>query len=113
MSNKKTETAQERLRRQREEAELRKKTDGTDLVGQLTHESDGKPDYAAIAEKLKQRKPTKTKAKPDYVKFTIYIDRPVATAFKELCTENGDQRRFATEAFEDFVLKKTREMDID
>ena len=112
MSNKKTETAQERLRRQREEAELRKQTDGTDLVGQLTHESDGEPDYAALAEQLKQRQANAPAAKPDYVKFTIYIDRPVAEAFKALCTQVGDQRVFATEAFADFVKKKAREEGI-
>lgn len=114
MSNQKTESAQERLKRQREEAAQRKAQEGgTDLVGQLTHTSDGKPDFEAIAEKIKQQTVTKPAAKPDYMKFTIYIDRPVAEAFKALCTEPGDQRRFATEAFEDFVQKKIREMDID
>ena len=114
MSNKKTESAQERLRRQREEAAQRKAQDGgTDLVGELTHTSDGEPDYAAIAEKLKQRQAENTATPPDYVKFTIYIDRPVAEAFKALCTENGDQRRFATQAFADFVKKMSRELGID
>lgn len=113
MSNKKNETAKERLERQRREAELRKQTGGTDLVGQLTHESDGEPDYAAIAEQLKQRQASATAAKPDYVKFTIYIDRPIAEAFKALCTQMGDQRVYATEAFADFVKKKAREMNIE
>lgn len=113
MSNPNTETAQERLKRQREEAARRKQTGNTDLVGQLTHTSDGEPDYAAIAEKLKQRQAETTATPPDYMKFTIYIDRPVAEAFKALCTENGDQRRFATEAFADFVKKKARELDIE
>lgn len=113
MSNKKNETAKERLERQRKEAELRKQTGGTDLVGQLTHESDGEPDYAAIAEQLKQRQASTAAAKPDYVKFTIYIDRPIAEAFKALCTQMGDQRVYATEAFADFVKKKARELDIE
>lgn len=113
MSNQNTESAQERLRRQREEAEKRKQAGGTDLVGQLTHTSDGEPDYAAIAEKLKQRQAESVTTSPDYVKFTIYIDKPIAEAFKAMCTQNGDQRRFATEAFADFVKKKAREMDID
>lgn len=112
MSNKKTESAQDRLKRQREEAEQKRQQEVTDLVGQLTHESNGEPDYAAIAEQLKQRQETTSAAKPDYVKFTIYIDRPIAEAFKALCTQVGDQRVFATEAFADFVKKKAREKGI-
>lgn len=113
MSNKKTESALDRLKREREEAAQRKAEEKTDLVDQLTHESDGEPDYAAIAEKLKQRQADNATTSPDYVKFTIYIDRPVAEAFKALCTQNGDQRRFATAAFADFVKKMARELDID
>lgn len=113
MSNKNKESALDRLKREREEAAQRKQEDKTDLVDQLTHESDGEPDYAAIAEQLKQRQASATAAKPDYVKFTIYIDRPIAEAFKALCTQMGDQRVYATEAFADFVKKKAREMNIE
>ena len=56
------ETAQERIARmQRErqqaekEAKESKSTQTAELVGQLTHESDGEPDFAELAKKLEER----------------------------------------------------------
>lgn len=111
MSNN-TETAAERLARLKREKEAAKEAGGTDLVSQLTHESDGEPDFAELAEKLKNRKEGVEAAKPEWIKFTIYIDRPVAEAFQALCTERGDQRRYATAAFADFVKKKSKELGL-
>lgn len=116
MSNQK-ETAKERLERlKREKEEAAAKTgdkESTGLVSQLTHESDGEPDFAKIAEKLKSRKEEETPASTETVKFTIYIDKPVAEAFQALCVKRGDQRRYATEAFAEFVKRKVRELNID
>ena len=114
MSNQK-ESAAERIARMKREKEAAKETgtDTTDLVGQLTHESEGKPDFAAIAEKLKKRQEeNKVSALEGAVKYTIYIDEDVAAAFQALCLKRGDQRRYATEAFMDFVQKKARELNL-
>ena len=120
MSNQK-ETVKERLarlQREKEEAEAKAKAeagenDPASLVSQLTHETDGEPDFAQLAEKLKSRKEEETPASTETVKFTIYIDKPVAEAFQALCVKRGDQRRFATEAFAEFVKRKVRELNID
>ena len=117
--SRKTETVAERfarLQREKEEAEAKAKTEekeSTSLVSQLTHETDGEPDFAQLAAKLKSRKEEETPVSTETVKFTIYIDKPVAEAFQALCVKRGDQRRFATEAFAEFVKRKVRELDID
>lgn len=85
-----------------------------DLVEQLTHEDAGEPNFADIAEKLKQRQDTERE--PSFLegttKFTIYVDNDVAEAFKALCVKRGDQRRYATQAFSDFIAKKVKELGL-
>lgn len=115
MSNKK-ETALERLERMKREKEEAKEaeTGNQDLVSQLTHESDGDPDFTELAGKLKQRQDEKrVYPRKGYVKYTIYVEEPIAEAFQALCIERGDQRRFASEAIADFVQKKARELDLN
>ena len=46
------------------------------------------------------------------VKFTIYVDEDVASAFQALCIQRGDQRKYATQAFADFVEKKAKELGL-
>ena len=86
----------------------------TNLVEQLTHEEAGEPNFAAIADKLKAN--LDAEKEPSFLegttKFTIYVDNDVAEAFKALCVKRGDQRRYATQAFSDFVLKRTKEMGL-
>ena len=58
----KNESAAERLERLKKEKEAAKVLNrDTPLVEQLTHESDGEPDFNAIAEKLEERKKTEAK----------------------------------------------------
>ena len=110
----KKETAAERLERMKREKEAAKQQtkDNTDLVGQLTHESNGEPDFEELAEKLKKRQDEEKEGSvlSGAVKYTIYIDSAVAEAFQALCLKRGDQRRYANEAFRDFVQKKAREL---
>lgn len=84
------------------------------LVNQLAHEDAGHPDFAAIAEKLKERQDAEKE--PTFLegttKFTIYVDNDVAEAFKALCVKRGDQRRYATQAFSDFIAKKVKELGL-
>lgn len=86
----------------------------TDLVAQLTHEEAGEPDFAKLAEKLEARKEAEKKpsANENTVKFTIYVEKDIANAFKALCTERGDQKRYATQAFAEFVEKKVKELGL-
>lgn len=100
------------MQRAQEEAAAKGDTTAdSGLVEQLAHEDAGKPDFAAIAEKLKERQDTEKK--PSFLegtrKLTIYIDNDVADAFTALCPNRGDQRRNATEAFEDWIIKKTKD----
>ena len=105
----------ERLKREQEEAAAKGNTIAdTNLVEQLTHEDAGEPDFAAIAEKLKENQ--EAEREPSFLegttKFTIYVDNDVAEAFKALCIKRGDQRRYATQAFSDFVIKKMKELGL-
>lgn len=104
------ETAAERLARMKREKEAA--TDGTtEIVGQLTHETDGEPDFTELAKKLRDHLDGSPESvQPNVVKYTLYIDEPVADAFRALCVKRGDQRVYGTEALSDFVKKKAREM---
>lgn len=110
----KKESPLERLERMKREQQQAKERSGKErIVEQLTHEDDGKPDFSELAKKLKERKENeKVPALANTVKFTIYIDEDVAEAFQSLCVQRGDQRRFATEAFSDFVTKKAKELGL-
>lgn len=105
----------ERLKREQEEAAAKGNTIAdTNLVEQLTHEEAGEPDFADIAKKLKESQ--EAEKEPSFLegttKFTIYVDNDVAEAFKALCVKRGDQRRYATQAFSDFIVKKMKELGL-
>lgn len=116
MSKNKESVAEKLARLQRESGEsaTTAPVSDTDLVAQLTHEDAGEPDFAGIAEKLKGIK--EAEKEPSFLegttKFTIYVDNDVAEAFKALCVNRGDQRRYATQAFADFVSKKVKELGL-
>lgn len=116
MSNHKETVAAKLARLQREtgEAGTVDPITNTDLVAQLTHEDAGEPNFADIAQKLQNR--LDAEKEPSFLegttKFTIYVDNDVAEAFKALCVKRGDQRRYATQAFSDFVIKKMKELGL-
>lgn len=116
MSNDKKRVADKlaRMRRDTDEVGAADQSAHADLVEQLAHEESGKPDFAAIAEKLKENQGAEKK--PSFLegttKFTIYVDNDVAEAFKALCVERGDQRRYATQAFAEFIEKKVKELGL-
>lgn len=116
MSNPKNRVADKLAQMQKETGEARTADPihNADLVEQLAHEEAGEPDFAAIADKLKAN--LDAEKEPSFLegttKFTIYVDNDVAEAFKALCVKRGDQRRYATQAFSDFVIKKMQEMGL-
>ena len=119
MSNK--ETAQERIARMKREKEEAAKAAAaagtqnqhTELIGQLTHENDGSPDFTEIAKKLEERKAQEAKGENEgHVKMTIYIRKDIADSFNALITKRGQQKEFANQAFSDFVQKKARELGL-
>lgn len=115
MSNNK-ESAAERIARMKREKEAAKETskDTADLVGQLTHEKDGEPDFAAIAKRLEERKASEAKGENEgHVKMTIYVRSDVAEAFNALITKRGQQKEFVNQALMDFIQKKIRELDMN
>lgn len=107
----KTSDVIERLKREQEAA--REKAGQEKIASQLTHESTGKPDFSELAKKLKERQAEeKVPALANTVKFTIYVDEDIASAFQALCVRRGDQRKYATQAFADFVEKKAKELGL-
>ena len=115
MSNKKETVAEKLARMQRESGQAGPvdPVKSADLVEQLAHEETGKPDFTEIAKKLEERKAQEAKGEnEDHVKLTIYIRRDIADSFNALITKRGQQKAFANEAFEDFVIKKSKELGL-
>lgn len=114
MSNK--ETAAERLARMKKEKEAAAaaaQEKSSDLVGQLTHEKDGAPDFTDLAAKLEERKAQEAKGENEgRVKMTIYVREDIARSFNALITKRGQQKQFINQALQDFVQKKARELGL-
>lgn len=114
MSNK--ETAAERLARMKKEKEAAAaaaQEKSSDLVGQLTHETDGSPDFTDLAAKLEERKAQEAKGENEgHVKMTIYVRDDIARSFNALITKRGQQKQFINQALQDFVQKKARELGL-
>ena len=113
----KKETAAERIARMKKEKEAaqaasqEKKKE--DLVGQLTHEHDGSPDFSDLATKLEERKALEAKGENEgHVKMTIYVREDIARSFNALITKRGQQKQFINQALQDFVQKKARELGL-
>ena len=113
MTNKK-ETAAERLARMKKEKEAAKEVaKGTDIVGQLTHENDGQPDFSSLVNKLENWNEKEAKGENvDYVKMTIYIQKDIAKGFNALCVRRGDQKKHANQALAEYVARKARELGL-
>lgn len=116
MSNQK-ETAAERLARMKAEKEAadaaNQEKQGTELIGQLTHETDGSPDFTDLAAKLEERKAMEAKGENEgHVKMTIYVREDIARSFNALITKRGQQKQFINQALQDFVQKKARELGL-
>lgn len=81
------------------------------VLEKIIHQEEEKPDLSAIAQELQERNEREAKGENEgYVKATIYIQEDVYNAFEALCLRRGDKKKFANEAFLDFVLKKHKEL---
>lgn len=102
-----------RMKREKEEAKAAQAPETPDLVGQLTHEETGEPDFTELAKKLEERKAQEAKGENDgYVKMTIYIRDDIAASFNALITKRGQQKEFANQAFKEFVERKAKELGL-
>ena len=110
--NRPNESAAERLERLKKEKEAAKVLNREpQLAKQLTHESDGEPDFTEIAKKLEERKAQEAKGENDnHVKMTIYVREDLARSFNALITKRGQQKEFINQALQDFVQKKIKEL---
>lgn len=110
------ETVQERLERMKKEAEAAKASavsDKAELVEELTHTSDGAPNFEEIARKLEAMKEGQEAGKNEgYVKMTIYVRQDIHAAFQALSQRRGQQKENYNQALADFVTKKSREMNL-
>ena len=100
------------IEKQKNEAEKNRPDVVTSIVDGETADNKLK----AIAEELKKRKDEYDPRakdggfKDNYVKDTIYIEKDIYEAFNALCLEYGDKKRYANQAFRDFVMKKHEEI---
>ena len=114
----KKETAQERIERMKREkeeatAKAAQTTQNSGIVSQLTHESDGAPDFEDLAKKLEERKAQEAKGENEgHVKMTIYVEEKLARSFNALITKRGQQKEFVNQALRDFVQKKAKELGL-
>lgn len=107
------ETTAERIARMQREKEAAKGSLNADLVSQLTHETDGAPDFSDLAEKLEERKAQEAKGENEgHIKMTIYVREDIARSFNALITKRGQQKQFINQALQDFVQKKARELGL-
>lgn len=82
-----------------------------DMVEEFTGTKGMEDKMKEIAAQLKKQKEEKQSSLNDeYVKDTIYIKREIYDAFNALCIKQGDKKKFANEAFADYVLKKYNQM---
>ena len=100
------------------EIEKQKKAEKSrpDVVASIVDGETADNKLKAIAEELKKRKDEYDPRakdggfKDNYVKDTIYIEKDIYEAFNALCLEYGDKKRYANQAFKDFVMKKHEEI---
>ena len=113
MSKNNRESVQERIERMKQQREA-SGAGNNELVSQIAHESNGEPDFKDLAQRLQARHDEVKEATPkkEEEKTTLYIDKSVYDAFRALCINRGDQKRYINEAIQDFVLKKARELDV-
>lgn len=84
-----------------------------DLVNQLAHENDGKPDFSELAQRLQERQEKEAKGENEnHVKMTMYIRQDIYDAFNALITKRGQQKEFSNQALSDFIQKKAKELGI-
>lgn len=116
MSKDKETTAERIARLQREKEAAKKAAEGNqnaDLVSQLTHETDGAPDFSDLAEKLEERKAQEAKGENEgHTKMTIYVRNDIYRSFNALITKRGQQKAFVNQALSDFIQKKSRELGL-
>lgn len=113
----KKETAAERIARMKKEKEAAQaasqENKKEDLVGQLTHENDGSPDFTELAKKLEERKAQEAKGENEgHTKMTIYVRDDIYKSFNALITKRGQQKQFINQALSDFIQKKSRELGL-
>lgn len=107
-------SAMERLANlKKEQEEAKAASPKEDLVNQLAHENDGKPDFSELAQKLQERQERESKGENEnHVKMTMYIRQDIYDAFNALITKRGQQKEFTNQALSDFIQKKARELGL-
>ena len=82
-----------------------------EVIQQIIHQEEDKPDFEQIARELQQRHEEEKRSLNDnHIKDTIYIQEDIYKAFNALCTERGLKKVYVNEAIADFVQKKYREL---
>lgn len=104
---------QDRLAGLQQEKETIKGNSGKVISGIISQEQET-PDFARIAEELKQRHEREARSLNDgFVKMTIYVDENIAKAFNSLCVKRGDQKEYINAALADYIQKRYRELQAE
>ena len=82
-----------------------------EVIQQIIHQEEDKPDFEKIAEELARRhEEEKHSLNQGYTKDTIYIQDDIYKAFNALCVKRGDKKEFVNIALADFVEKRYKEL---
>ena len=82
-----------------------------EVIQQIIHQEEEKPDYEQIARELQERHEEEKRSLNDnHIKDTIYVQEDLYKAFNALCTERGLKKQYVNEAIADFVQKKYKEL---
>lgn len=101
----------ERLKAVQKEKEAEKNKPG--VVKTIVTGEEEKPDFMKMAEVLEKEKEERVSENEFYQKDTIYIRKDLFNAMNALCEKQGDKKKFVNQAYEEFLAKKYKEMQID
>lgn len=83
------------------------------VVNTIVTGEEEKPDFMKMAEVLETKKEERVSENEFYQKDTIYIRKDLFNAMNALCEKQGDKKKFVNQAYEEFLAKKYKEMQID
>ena len=101
----------ERLKAMNESNQTLKQEKTTNVIQNIATGEEEKPDFMKMAGALEAQKTNSMN--DDHVKDTIYIRHDLFNALQSLCKAPGDKKFHVNAAYEMYLTKVYKEMDID